>query len=277
MATRFRLSFKKSKPRFPGQDFDTYIQKSNNLQIWNEEIIPTRRYVIIRLDDASKIVGIRVVTGEVLAKLDTTGMLTKKYQAKSRTRVTQSVLVSQSDAYSVYDAIAALPNRKLTLTQRSGHSRAVDFSAFLPIEALYKKLLKLVGKRLSDPGFDQERNRGAALHRAVCATLGMAEYADTGSFPDVLEQLVEVKLQTAATIDLGLVSPDDAAPLEFFPRMRHCDVRYAVFYGALAGSEVRLVHLVIARGADFFSFFQRFEGKVVNAKLQIPLPRDFFG
>jgi len=37
-------SFKKSKPRFPGQDFDTYVQKSNNLQIWNEEITPTRRY-----------------------------------------------------------------------------------------------------------------------------------------------------------------------------------------------------------------------------------------
>ncbi len=79
------------------------------------------------------------------------------------------------------------------------------------------------------------------------------------------------------TIDLGLVSPDDAAPLEFFPRIRHCDVRYAVFYGAIAGSEVRLVHLVMARGADFFSFFQRFEGKVGNAKIQIPLPRDFFG
>src|SRR2546425_7306165 len=98
-------SFKKSKPRFPGQDFDTYIQKSNNLQIWNEEIVPTRRYVIVRLDDASKVVGVRVVTGEVLAKLDTTGTLTKKYQAKSRTPVTQSVLVSQSDAYSMYDAI----------------------------------------------------------------------------------------------------------------------------------------------------------------------------
>src|SRR3990172_2191689 len=28
-------SFKKTKPRFPGQCFDTYIQKSNNLQIWN--------------------------------------------------------------------------------------------------------------------------------------------------------------------------------------------------------------------------------------------------
>jgi hypothetical protein len=110
-------SFKKSKPRFPGQDFDTYVQKSNNLQIWNEEITPTRRYVIIRLDEGSKVVGVRVVTGEVLAKLDTTGTLTKKYQAKSRSPVTQSVLVSHSDSYSVHDAIAALPNRKLSLSQ----------------------------------------------------------------------------------------------------------------------------------------------------------------
>jgi hypothetical protein len=222
-------------------------------------------------------VGVRVVTGEVLAKLDTTGTLTKKYQAKSRSPVTESVLVSQSDSYSVHNAIAALPNRKLSLPQSGTRSLTLDFSGFLPIEALFKKLLRLSGKRLSDPGLDQERNRGAALHRAVCSTLGMSEYADTGSFPDVMEQLVEVKLQTAATIDLGLVSPDDATPLDFFPRVRHCDVRYAVFYGTVVGNEVRLDHLVLTRGADFFSFFQRFEGKVVNAKLQIPLPRDFFG
>jgi len=105
----------------------------------------------------------------------------------------------------------------------------------------------------------------------------MAECCDTGSFPDVMEQLLEIKLQTAPTIDLGLVSPDDATPLDFLPRVRHCDVRYAVFYGAVVGAEVRLDHLVLTRGADFFSFVQRFEGKVVNAKLQIPLPRDFFG
>ena len=152
----------------------------------------------------------------------------------------------------------------------------VDFDGFLPIESLYKKLLKLLSKHLSDPGLDQERNRGAALHRAVGAMLGMADYADTGSFPDVMAQLLEVKLQTAATIDLGLVSPDDATPLDLFPRIRHCDVRYAVFYGTVLGSHVRLDHLVLARGADFYSFFQRFEGKVVNAKLQIPLPRNFF-
>src|SRR5713101_3300142 len=42
-------SFKKTRPRFPGQNFDTYVQKSNNLQVWNEALAPARRYVIIRL------------------------------------------------------------------------------------------------------------------------------------------------------------------------------------------------------------------------------------
>ena len=36
-------SFKKSKPRFVGQNLDKYIQKANNLQIWNDEIDPDRR------------------------------------------------------------------------------------------------------------------------------------------------------------------------------------------------------------------------------------------
>ena len=270
-------SFKRSKPRFPGQDFDTYVQKSNNLQIWNEEITPTRRYVIIRVDEASKVIGVRAVTGEILAKLDTTGTLTKKYQAKSRSGVAASVLVSPSDAYSVHEAIARLPNRTLISNQSGRRELRLNFANFLPMAALYKRLLKLVGKRLSDPGIDQKRTRGAALHRAVCEALNMADSCDTGSFPDVAEQLLEVKLQTAATIDLGLVSPDDVTPLEFLPGVRHCDVRYAVYYGAIVGREVRLDHLVLARGADFFSYFQRFEGKVINTKLQIPLPRDFFG
>lgn len=42
-------SFRKTQPRFPGQFFDTYVQKSNNLQVWNEELAPTRRYVIVRV------------------------------------------------------------------------------------------------------------------------------------------------------------------------------------------------------------------------------------
>jgi hypothetical protein len=45
-------SFKKTQPRFFGQQLDTYTQKSNNLQVWNEALSPTRRYAIIRVSDS---------------------------------------------------------------------------------------------------------------------------------------------------------------------------------------------------------------------------------
>lgn len=62
--------------------FDTYAQKSNNLQVWNEELSPSRRYVILRVDELDKIARVKVVNGEELAQLDTTGTLTQKYQAR---------------------------------------------------------------------------------------------------------------------------------------------------------------------------------------------------
>jgi hypothetical protein len=42
-------SFLKCKPhaRFPGQNFDTYVQASNYFQVWNEELKPRRRHDLI--------------------------------------------------------------------------------------------------------------------------------------------------------------------------------------------------------------------------------------
>jgi len=99
-------TFRKTKPRFLGQNFDTYVQKANNLQIWNEEITPSRRYVVIRVDDRQVVKAIRVVSGEALALMDTTGTLTQKYQAKSIDPVTGSVLVSLKDTASVAALLA---------------------------------------------------------------------------------------------------------------------------------------------------------------------------
>src|SRR5690606_22485596 len=39
-------SFKRTRPRFPGQMFDTYTQKNRNLQVWNEGLAGSRRYVV---------------------------------------------------------------------------------------------------------------------------------------------------------------------------------------------------------------------------------------
>jgi hypothetical protein len=91
------LSFKKTQPRFVGQMFDTYAQKANNLQVWNEELSPTRRYVILRVDEADQIARVKVVNGEELAQLDTTGTLTQKYQARLIPGAASEELISPTD------------------------------------------------------------------------------------------------------------------------------------------------------------------------------------
>lgn len=254
--------FARSKPRFPGQDFDTYVQKSDNLQIWNEEVTPARRYVVIRVDEMNRVTKVRVVTGEVLAKFDSTGTLTQKFQARSRGPVSQSHLVSVSDT-ATFQKLADVID-----------SEAGD--ALIPVASLFERLKRLVGRTLDHVDLDQERNRGAVLHELVAKAIGLYEFNDTGQFPDIPEQLIEIKLQTASTIDLGLVCPDDTRPLVCLPQLRHCDVRYAVFFGTVSGDTVILNHLVLATGEDFFQFFRRFEGKVTNKKIQLKLPSNFF-
>lgn len=256
-------SFRKTKPRFPGQNFDTYVQKANNLQIWNEQVSSSRRYVLIRVNERHKVTKVRVVTGNVIAAFDTTGTLTHKYQAKSKEPVIKSILVTDTDTKNVM--------RHLIST------RIPEWKRFLPIKDLFNMLLELVGTTVVNPGTDQERNRGSSLHEAVCKCLGHLVWDDNGQFPDVKEQLLEVKLQTASTIDLGLACPDSVEPIADLPTFQDRDVRYAIYYGSLTNSGVRLDHLVLSSGAAFFNFFRRFGGLITNKKLQIPLPADFFG
>ena len=258
--------FQKTQPRFPGQNFDTYIQKANNLQIWNEEVTPSRRYVLIRVDDENIVVAVKVVTGDVLESLDRTGTLTQKFQAKSKGDVSKSLLVSKQDTEVV----------RLWYAGKSTHSEIADKDTFVPITKLFESLQKLCGTLIPNPGIDQERNRGAELHRLICDQLPGTSFSDSGQFPDIPSQILEVKLQTSPTIDLGLVCPDSHELISPDSSFKHSDVRYAVFYGSLVDDSVRIDSLVLSTGKDFFSFFTRFEGKVKNKKIQIPLPRDFF-
>ncbi len=111
--------------------------------------------------------------------------------------------------------------------------------------------------------------------------MGYNSYEDNGQFPDVRHQLLEVKLQTSPTIDLGLVLPSSAENIDmqqlgnYHPKYR--DTRYVIFYANTDGNLVTLTHVYATTGADFFTRFRQFEGKVSNGKIQIPLPKNFFG
>lgn len=269
--------FKKTKPRFPGQMFDTYTQKSNNLQVWNEALAPNRRYVIIRISGGDVIERVKVVTGEALAKLDTTGTLTQKYQARLICGAEAAELISPEDTEIIKQLVnpkEPIDLSKIAPTDNPAHGLV------LPIATVFKRLVRMIGLSFSDAGYVQERRRGANLHEHVCRHLGYLNYADDGQFPDVRQQALEVKLQTAPTIDLGLVRPNSTDPLDM-PKVgghqiRHCDVRYALFYAVTDGATVRLTHFFLVTGTDFFGRFPQFQGKVLNKKLQIPLPNDFF-
>ena len=112
----------------------------------------------------------------------------------------------------------------------------------------------------------------------ICHKLGYANYKDDGTYPDIKNQLIEVKLQTSPTIDLGLHSPEDdeliltTGGYPFYSR----DIRYVIFDGEIAGNFVELKKLYVISGVEFTSIFPLFKGKGVNKKIQLPLPVNFF-
>lgn len=269
-------SFKKTQPRFLGQQLDIYTQKSRNLQIWNEELSPTRRYALIQISDQDIVERVRVVNGQELAGLDTTGTITTKYQAGLSVAAETHELVSTSDTPEI------IPFLNSNIRFSNGDSPISEPLAgeLLPIQEIFSRLSPLIGCNFRDPGIDQERNRGEGLHRLVCEYLGYSRYEDKGQFPDIRHQLLEVKLQTSPTIDLGLVLPSSSENVDvqqlgsYHPK--HRDTRYVIFYANTDGSMVTLTHMYVVNGADFFTRFRQFEGKVSNGKIQIPLPRNFF-
>lgn len=270
-------SFKKTQPRFLGQNFDTYTQKSNNLQVWNEDLDPLRRYVLLQISNDNILEKVKVISGSVLATMDTTGTLTQKYQARLQDVTDEYELVSEADTE--YVTKYCSEKQSVNFTDNCPSEPPLN-GQILPIEEVYEKLQALVGSKFKDPGSDQERNRGAELHKLVCKALGYSSYKDNGQFPDVRGQLLEIKLQTSQTVDLGLVSPDSITPLDMekinSTNIRHCDVRYAIFFAVIENEIVTIKNLIVTTGEDFFSRMPKFEGKGLNKKLQIPLSKDFF-
>lgn len=267
--------FRKTQPRFLGQNFDIYTQKSNNLQIWNEEVSPARRYVLIRISDKDIITKVKVITGDILSQLDKTGKLTQKYQAQLLITNENISQFSNSDTFEMVEAIDQYNNFDSKISP-SAYPRTGEI---MPINEVFQKLKNIVGKKLPYLGALQERNRGAILHHSVCDALGYSNFKDDGKFPDIKHQLIEVKLQTSPTIDLGLFLPNSEEaldiPLVKGHSVRMCDVRYAIFYGEVKNDEIVITKFYLTTGKDFFDYFRQFGGKQINKKLQIPLPNNF--
>ncbi|MGJ0356605.1 hypothetical protein [Aliarcobacter cryaerophilus] len=266
--------FKKTKPMYPNLNFDLYIQQSHNLQIWNEPIDNNRRYVIVKINENGEMLAVKVVMGTVLAPLDTTGKLTTKLQAILNKRTITTSLNSLNDTLNCqqYTKSNSLDN---TL---SPSSEPVN-QKILPISEVFDKLKIIVNGcyDFTDPGSD--RLRGDKVHQIYSSLLGFTKHSDDGQFPDIKNQLLEIKLQTSPTIDIGLESPNSKtinSRISSQIQVSNSDVRYAVIYAEIENNQVKLKNIVICTGEDFFSTFPQMQGNVVNGKYQLPLPKNFF-
>lgn len=264
--------FRKTLPRFPSQDFDVYVQKSDNLQIWNDEISRDRRYVIIRVDEDDCISNTWVVTGDRLSRLDTSGTLTIKHQAHLRLGDSPAELVTVEDT----ELLKSITASNVKLLPSMIPTDPPRLRELMSITDLFERLAPLVGTSFPYSGYDQERNRAASLVHIACEKLGYARYRDSGQFPDITHQLLEIKLQTSPTIDLGMVRPDDRDILDYIPavsghRIRCCDVRYALFHGNATDGVVTIDQFLLTTGTKFLERFPLYRGNIVNRKLQIHL------
>lgn len=263
-------TFKKTQPRFPGQNFDVYTQKSLNVQIWNEAVDVARRYVFLRVDEEDVITSVKIINGSELVRYDRTGKLTKKYQAVMNSYGKN--ICSEDDSANVRDWII---DQSVTLAKVNPNNFPKR-KQLLRISEIYFRLLPMVGQTISYLDAVQERNRGAELHAMICKHLGYSIYDDDGTYPDIANQLLEVKLQTSPTIDLGLHSPVDGERIVSIENtdFRSQDIRYAIFDGQVHGNRVVLKNLYLVTGEDFTNYFPLFKG--TNSKIQLPLPYDFF-
>lgn len=267
------LSFRKvaGGPRLPHPAVDVYAQQASNLQIWNEEVDAERRYVILILNEY-QISDVRVVAGADLAQFDKTGKLTTKFQASRIDEWAGSKLVSMVDTDHFVDRLVPGVH-----ASRNSPVAQPEPGGVLTVGEVYERLLPMVGSTYEDPGIVQERNRGTVIHREACGRLGTSSFADNGQFPDILSQLVEVKLQLARTVDLGLELPSSDTPLASANGLLQVrDVRYAIFYATRTGARFTLDSLVLTTGADFFHEYRQFGGLTSNKKLQLRLPNSWF-
>ena len=117
---------------------------------------------------------------------------------------------------------------------------------------------------------------GQTLEKEIIKALGYQSYqqTDTGDYPDLLHQLIEVKFQFRGTIDLGKHLPTDPLPIKAIwnkwgitPR----EIRYIV---ALMEQDIHgnfiVDSIVITSGEKFNEYFSISEG--TNFKIQIPVP-----
>jgi hypothetical protein len=285
----------KGVPKITREFIDTYIVTSGNsynLQVWNrlpasntllikydsgESLKCTDvRFVFVRIDLAKSIVAsVIVLTAEYIEKhFGKFGKPTIKHQLLISSKVRKSIFESSDKILSFPDSKKLSYNITHDYTPpKSGMVEEPDIRELYSI-ALLKEMVakKLIGRKLDAAA---TKNRGQALERMVLELLGYTVKENEllyGAFPDIRNQLLEVKVQDSPTVDLGRFSPEREEVVIEEKNLTTFDVRYLI---ALTNPKTEIIEGIILtpgeRLGDIFSYVSS-----ESYKCQRNIPMSFF-
>lgn len=285
----------KGLPKITRELIDTYIVTSGlsyNLQVWNrlpasntllikydtgESLKCTDvRFVFVNIDMARSIVAsIIILTAEYIENhFGKFGKPTIKHQLLISSKVRNSIFESTDKVLSFPDSIKLSYN--ITHDYTPPKSRMVEDPNIKELYsiALLKEMVakKLIGRKLDAAA---TKNRGQALERIVLELLGYTIKENEllyGAFPDIRNQLLEVKVQDSPTVDLGRFSPERAEFVIEEKNLTTFDVRYLI---ALTNPKTEVIEgVILAPGEKLGDIFSYVSSE--SYKCQRNIPMSFF-
>jgi hypothetical protein len=286
---------KKGVPKLIREMVDTYIVTtgdSYNLQVWNrypnshsvlvkysnDETIRSKdiRFIFIKIDTEREVIDtIAILTPEYIENtFGKFGKPTIKHQLLILPRQREAIVKSEN-------SILSFPDTK-NLTYRIRHTyestpsnmlSEPDFKDLFSIKLLTEMVAKkLIGKTLES---NDTKNRGQALERLVLQYLGYSEenlQRLAGGYPDIPNQLLEVKVQDSPTVDLGKYSPETEELILEDSNVTTGDIRYLI---ALTNPQTNVIEgIVLVPGGKLGDIFTYVSD--TSFKCQRSIPMSFF-
>lgn len=286
---------RKGVPKIVREFIDTYIVttgNSYNLQVWNRMpasntllikyesgeslLCDDVRFVFVRIDPVKSIIAsIIILTPEYIEE---------KFGKFGKPTVKHQLLISSKARNAIYESkerILSFPDSK-KLSYHITHDYQPPTSGMVEEPELKKLfsialLRKLVAENLIGMRLDaaSTKNRGQLLERMTLDLLGYQVPKNEilfGGFPDIKNQLLEVKVQDSPTVDLGKFTPEAEAIIIAEKNLTTFDVRYLI---ALSDSQTGVIEgIILAPGEKLGELFSYVSNQ--SYKCQRSIPMTFF-
>lgn len=276
----------KGVPTFLREYIDTYIVttgNSYNLQVWNRN--PNSASVQVDLKNGETLLAsdVRFVLGKIGMNnciesiiVMTPDYIESRFGKFGKPTVKQQLLISDKKREDIINdggmviVDSNLPQELLAHDETISEEVSIkdEPDRVLSIEIINKRITdKLVGEKL-DVSLSTKQ-RGQQLERMVAYQLGYTGVQDNleGGFPDIKNQMLEVKVQDSPTIDLGRYSPqfEEQISGNFTTRT----IRYLIaltnsMNGAIDG-------LIMCPGGELGKYFTYVAEKSFKCQRSIPM------